>query len=42
LGDADNKAAVVAVGGVPDQQRQHHRRQELDQPDQAKIERAVG
>src|ERR1019366_2924625 len=39
---AHDQAAVVTVGGVAYQQRQHDRRHELDQPDQAEIERAVG
>src|SRR6185437_92358 len=39
---AHDQAPVVAVGGVADQQRQHDRRHELNEPDQAEIERAVG
>ncbi len=36
------QAAVVAVGDLPDDEEQQHRRDELDQPDQAEIERIAG
>ena len=39
---AHDQAAVVAVSRMPDQQREHDRRHELDQSHQAEIERAVG
>ena len=42
LRSAHDQTAVVAVSRMPDQQREHDRRHELDQPDQAEIEGAVG
>jgi len=42
LRQAHDQAAVVTIGGMPDQQREHDRRHELDQPDHAEIEGAVG
>ncbi len=42
LADADDAAAVVAVGDVADQQGEQRDGQELRQPDQPEVERAAG
>jgi len=39
---AHNRSAVIAICRVADQEREHHRRYELNQSHKAKIERAVG
>ena len=41
-GTARNPAPVVAIGDMADDQRQHHRRHELHQPEETEIERAAG
>jgi hypothetical protein len=40
--DADDDATVVAVGGVPDDQRQQDHRRELHEADEAEVQRAAG
>jgi hypothetical protein len=39
---AHNQPPVIAVCGVADQQRENHRRHELDEPHKAKVQSAVG
>ena len=42
LAGDQHEAAVVAIGHLSDHEEQQHRGNELDQPDQAEIERIVG